>query len=454
MKLRFFRYAQWRTSVIFLPIMQICSAVSSAPGLLRTLIHKKYVYLLPVLLAITATHCKKEDQVESGGLVSSCGAPLKANTVLELIADPDDAYNHKNNMIMYHYAQSIRKAILNPSFRCRLQDALKRDVAGVGVPISSLIGQNSLLSAEINESLRKSIHDNNIYPKRVESDLPADLLSPSWDANSYLDRKMLYGADDYTPVIHDLGTTKNCEDAGIPVVLLAQEVDECDDIPGWRGENEILMDEKEATSGREWVIIISPGTVTSIMHTNNEPLAIDMNNPKNNGVQNRADVDIDADEHQIKAGHRYETNSRSEISCNYLYYAFTADGTPTWNFWKDFKKSERKIHKDDIAISTNFTNDFDAFTILGSYFDSGVSVVHTNGYEHDWYASMKALPWAAGFPLPTSIAINPSGERVRMKYGHEYYFNDWGYGTALFFQSGYTRTIENSKCRFVLKRTN
>jgi hypothetical protein len=250
-----------------------------------------------------------------------------------------------------------------------------------------------------------------------------------------------------------LETTKGCEDAVAPVVLLAQEVNECDDIPGWRGTKEILMSEEEASGGREWVIIVSPGSVSTVMRVENNPSPIAMENPKNNGVQDRMDIDIDVDLHQIKAGHRYETNSRSEIRGGVVAFSLTA-ASRELSFlanWEDFGPGDRKIHKDDIAASTVFTDDLNAFTIPASIFMPGVCMVFNRVYEHDWYATDKVIPIPLTCGPPSWLSTNYAGN---MKYSHEFYFSDCGFANAFFFQTGDQRIIENAKCKFVLKRTN
>ena len=385
------------------------------------------------------------------GLVSSCGESLKAGTVLGLMADTEDAHNHRINQIIYHYGQAFKNIVQSPTYRCYLETALISDQEGVGVSIMQLAANNPEFALVLNAALRQSIVENNIYPKGVENGVEMLILNQNWNANAYLKSKMIYPPFNYDPIIYSVKHLETCESAKLPVVLLAQEVDECDDVPGWYGNTEILMSEDQVAASSDPIIFIGPRREISAGFLAGTDAETTANNEDALTAGDRVNVDVDVDLHQIKNGYRYETNSRSEISAIEIYYAGN-NMTPSgifWGYWADFTKNDRKIHKDDIASSHIFGDDKNAFTIPGSIFDTEVSVVHLFAYEHDWYASNKCTDASGECLSPSGLQF-----KCRRKYEHEYYFMTCGYGSSMFKQSGSLFNVENEKCRFQLKRTN
>jgi hypothetical protein len=243
-------------------------------------------------------------------------------------------------------------------------------------------------------------------------------------------------------------------------VVIAQDVDDCDDLAGWKGLETVVLGEKDVDNSQDPVIFVGPGLSTYqlmpvagagvnrvVLPPSNavEPAGGIENNPLH--ATDRTDIAIDVDLFQIKAGFRYESSVRSEISGVIVAFSLTNPNQPYADFWEDFRKEQRRVHRNDINHSTTYYNDLHAFHIPGSMFDTGLSSLFFLTYEHDWWASKKDI----ADPCFTSSNYTAS---VRMKYSHEWYFYHCGYGSSLFPSTGTSREYENEKCRFVLKRTN
>lgn len=427
-----------------------------------------FSFLLLLGMIFSFTQCEKDNQLKlsnlentpgSNKLKSSCGDDLKSNTVLGLMADPSDDINHRVNQILYHYGSAMKKVLKNNNLRCYTEDELIIESGSNGVSIIKLAEGNTDFKNALNAALKQSMSENMIYPRGFENGIESLITDATWDANTYLKSKLRYPPYNYDPVAYFIKPVESCDVSRPPVVLLAQEVDECDDVPGWRGDTEIVMSEAEVNASAEHIIFIGPGQSVYTLAAGEEPSILSDNiselNPNGtidvNTVTERAGIDIDVDIHQIKNGFRFESNGSSEISGKVILYDVTKmnnNNNILWGFWEDFKKDDRSISSGSIAASEVFNGDRNAFGIPMDIFNSGVSVVHLAAYEHDWYSLQK--------DIATGSCLSPQGLRhqARMKYNHEFYFTTCGYGSTMFLQMGSTYNVENNKCRFQFKRTN
>ncbi len=355
-------------------------------------------------------------------------------------------------MILYHYGQALRTVTQSPTHLCYLEAAMLADTAGIGISLYSLAQENPPFAQSLNDALRQSIAIHEIYPRNVEQGIELYLEDPSWDANAFLRGKMEYAPYKYEPVVYFVKRPIECIPNRQPTIVIAQDVNDCDDVAGWRGANEVIVSENEAKTSSEPIIFVGPGLgvfqstsftggVNEVILT--EPVAINTNTPpaEKQGVGERTSMDIDVDIHQIDAGFRYEKGNRSEVVGFILIY-----DPGVWEYiypWFDF--SPRRIHKDDINVSRTFTNDLRAFSVpIPDGLPGGWSIFYGT-WEEDWWASSKRLD-------------NPCSTRnpvfVKMKYSHEWYFFACGYSGRIFPTSGSTWEVINEKCRFILIRKN
>jgi hypothetical protein len=417
------------------------------------------------IISLFFVHCKKDPAAKTAtqdgvGLVSSCGEPLTGSTVLDLIRDPDDVANDRMNLILYHYASALRTVLQDPALRCFVEEAAIASDNQGGVSMVALAQQNPAFLQAINNALRLSIAGHDWYPKGVEPGIESLTADPSWDAAGYLQARMAYPPYAYQPTLYFVYPPEHCVAERLPVIAIAQDVDDCDDVAGWRGEETVVLGEKDVQNSADPVLFVGPGRsvyqAAPIAGVNQVVLPpsgdIQPAGPAGNGnaggvVNERYDVDIDVDLFQIKAGHRYESGPRSEISGVIEAFSLTSPNHVYTDFWEDFRKEQRRVHRNDINNSATFNNDLNAFHIPGPIYDSGVSSLFFLTYEHDWWASKKDVV----NPCFSSSNYTVS---VRMKYSHEWYFYHCGFGSTLFPVNGSVQEFQNDKCRFVLKRTN
>jgi hypothetical protein len=410
--------------------------------------------------------CEKE-LINAGGqaelrapstLVPSCDDQLDASTVLGLIRTPDDPVNDRVNLILYHYAQAIRVVSQNPTHLCYMQYLMIADTNQFGVSLYTLAQGDEAFAQALNMALRQSMFENDIYPKGEEPGIELLIASPEWDANSFLRGKMEYIPYTYDPVVYFIKRPVACDASKQPTIVIAQDVNDCDDVAGWRGNNEVLVSEAEASSSEDPIIFVGPGQGVyktsqftgqpNQVTLNNEDIEESVSEPSGpTGLEERSNIDIDADLHQIKAGYRYERSKRSEIYGWVVIYDPTSEFGVTNLSWEDF--SPRRIHKNDINDSKTFFDDRDAFQIPSSAFAVGRSIFY-GAYEHDWYASKK---WVFNTCAASNFVLRHSVE-VRMKFLHEWYFFNCGVASTIFPSTGSTWEANNNKCRFVLKRVN
>jgi hypothetical protein len=223
--------------------------------------------------------CEKEPDVSKGGggqayLTPSCAescAECDANisdggkgkcfpkTVLEAVTDPNDASNNRINMILYHYAQAVKEAAKDPVFRQYLINSLTVNNEAKAPSLLTLAQGNASFATFVNAKLRQSMTDKNVYPKGVKPGVETLIASTAWDANTYLRGKMSHMGYTYDPVIYYMKKPEPSTNSIDATVLIAEDVNDCDDVAGWRGDTELLMSEVQATASNEFIIFVGPG---------------------------------------------------------------------------------------------------------------------------------------------------------------------------------------------------
>ncbi len=387
--------------------------------------------------------CQKEnltryDQHDSQSeLRSACLDQNSCSTILCYLEDDEDSENEKINMILYHYAKAIRDIASDSQFLCLMVNAMLEDTFAIGVSLPALAENNTSFRNAVNAALKASMSEEDIFPKD-EPGIDSLLQSEDWDANSFLKSQFTYGEIDYEPAIYFIKSPQSCDLEEDPlIVLIAEDVNCCEEVPGWKGEEEILVGEDEVMNSTGVIIFVGLGY--------HQLISEGFSNPSVNNAFNTADLrtlerTISVDEFQIKNGYRYESSCRSEVRGWVVVFSLTG---PYPNINGSWGKTI-KIHKDDIAISKIFTNDdYDAFSL--NFEDFG-KLAFIGTYEYDWWASKRFIPNVCS-PYPEHVPW------VRMKYFNEWYFHDCGYLSTWFPNVGSTKTFQNEKCMFKLKRT-
>jgi len=390
-----------------------------------------------LILSCQKENLTRNDRNTPTGLRSACLDEDYCEDILCYLEDEEDLENEKVNMILYHYAKAVRDVAADSEYLCLMVNAMLEDTFTIGVSLPALAEDNVTFGDAINSALKESISEEDIFPKG-EPGIDSLLQCEDWDANIYLKSQFKYGEDNYEPTIYFIMPPESCNlDGDSLVVLIAEDVNCCEEVPGWNGEEEVLVGEDEVMNSTGVIIFVGPGDPQMVSEGFSKPLVDNELNPV--GFRS-LDRTISVDEYQVKKGYRYESSCKSEVK-GWLV-AFTLSG-PNPNINTSWDKKV-KIHKNDIAISEIFTeDDYDAFSL--SLKDWG-KLVFIGTYEYDWWANKWLIPNDCS-PYPQHV---PS---VRMKYFHEWYFHECGYISSWFPNVGSSKTFENEKCMFKLKRT-
>lgn len=398
------------------------------------------LFVIGTVAFLTITSCEKEKSSTFSGQETNANTPLTPScenpcsdcgddactpkTVLEAVSDTGDLENHKVNMILYHYAQAVREAAKDATLRQYMLNAMTVNNQGVSVSLYTLAQGNTTFASFINAKLRQSMSETNIYPRGVEVGVEALIASTTWNANAYLKDRLIYSGTPYDPVIYY--KTKPVAAAGAyPVtVLISQEVNDCDDAAGWRGDVPGLVGETEGRNGNRVVMIVGPGLDGNVNARGN-----DIANALETAKDRTSRVDMMSI--RIKgAEFRYERSGKSEITGAYIKFSPVLESNES-NF---YLKICKKDIEDKKVVLNNNTLIQDGAWDLGSHYEGF--------YEFDWSAQY----WTMPAPCTTEKI------KTQRKYAHEWYNVDFCGAASTYFPSlsGGTATRDNTKSTFVL----
>ncbi len=377
--------------------------------------------------------CEKEQSLLD---LDRAPAPSESATqVIELLKDENDTQNDRANMILFHYANAVRAAIKDPELLTAILKATEEDVNAFGVSIPGLMSQSQQMQHVVEGSLLASVEQNNIYPKQ-ESDLTKD------DVSDYLTRNMYFYEAQYKPVVYrhtnDDGAVKPRDQEVI--VAIAESVNDENEVIAYRGEEMFLLSEADAADSKDIIIFVGVGDDSGSKGSN--VIIVNPDNPDGVPVESRADIKIIADNHRIKAGHRYESDNYSELRGFRMTFIPNQPIIGNLSNWIEF--NTRDIHYSYIDQGWLFTTDRDAFNIAESAFN-GNQFVFFGVYEEDWYASSKII-------VNGCSNISSHSVQGKRKYSHEWYFFSCGQANQLWPSVGDNVIFENEKCMFDLKR--
>jgi hypothetical protein len=399
------------------------------------------LFAIGTVAFLTITSCEKEKSSTFSGQETDANTPLTPScenpcsdcgddactpkTVLEAVSDTGDLENHKVNMILYHYAQAVREAAKNPTFLQYMTVGMTVNNQGVTVSLHTLAQNNASFASFVNYNLRQSMAANYIYPRGVEPGIEALIADPTWDANTYLKNRLIYNGTPYAPVIYY--KTKPVAGAeNLPVsVLISQDVNDCDDVAGWRGDTPGLVGEAEGRSGNRVVIVVGPGAAGNFSS---------MASPTNisNGAEDRTST-VNMNNLQFFGSQfRYEKSSKSEVTGQYIKFAPGIPTLPVFCFYA-------KICKNSFKNMDFLFNG--SFMVGDATWDSGSH--YFVFYEQDWFSNMWDLP----HPCTTSVT------RGEMKYDNEWYSSGFCGAASTYFPSaaGGFATRINTKSRFDIR---
>jgi hypothetical protein len=349
------------------------------------------LFAVILLTGSLITSCEKEQQLkdketssrgseEPQYLTPSCDdycaecneGHCNPRNVLEAITIPNDTPNNRANMILYHYAYAVKEAAKDAAMRQYMVSAMSSGSQKITPFLLTLAQNNSTFGSFLNTKIKESISNNNVYPKGVEPGISTLLATTSWDANTYLQQKLVYAGATFDPVIHYI-TAPNTNSTSQPAtVLIGQEVNDCDDVAGWKGDAEVLVGETEANSGDRAVFIVDPGAGGAVQYLQTPETGMEEATQDRTTTVNMASIQI------MGEAYRYENNGKSEVKGGYVKFTsapFSIDATNNQVFYKKITCSQLK----NMTIVGN-TN-----TMVSGGFDGSS---HFFGFfEYDWYAS-------------------------------------------------------------------
>lgn len=393
-----------------------------------------------VALALSAsvflfTGCDKESITQAEPTLETNGL-----NVPELLTDKDDPENDKVNKVLYVFAHAVKDLSTDSEILALLKGEMKKDKKGYGVSLRRLAAENERFGAQLAVKLEKYLGQPHL------AGLKAEMQEKTGQALiEQLSAALLCREKVYEPVIHTLQQETELSFRNQDVVVaIGQEVNDNDEILAYRNGSStpFLLSEAAALASSDLIIFVGPGDIpenSTGLSGNGEIMAP---NSTASMVEFRNGIDIDVDQHQIKAGHRYEDDNNSEVHSWVWYFFPTLPNVSGFGDWQDF--DPRSIHKNNIDASTIFTNPLNGFHVGENSFHDGIFVFFGT-WEKDWYASGKTVT--------NPCSSNPvHSVKVNMKFSHEWYFFDCGRANQLWPTAGTIRTFENQKCMFKLRR--
>ncbi len=401
------------------------------------------------------TSCEKatlspvsENGIRSGSPLlpscTDCGDYCNWDSVLEAIRDPEDPQNDRINLILYHYSIALKDIFALPPYRSIVLTALGSDHPG---PISllELAESHPEFGAVFNQYLRLSIAAEDIYPHGAEADIAALVATPGWDANAYLANKLIKAGYVYEPVIYERTPLAEVETERV-TFLIAQEVNDCDDVAGWRDGTEVLVSEAEARAATDLLVFVGPGKGQRLEGEG----PADRASAFDDGRIPRERRLLRGEELIAKSGkikglsYRYEKSGKSEVVA--FVTGWATDPTNPWI--KNNSEAQEKFSKNEIRNQTTVSINRSLAGIIES---AAAANLFIGFYEYDWYISNRNLKSIA---CPCNREVPDA--KLAMKFKHEWYNTDKFCGrlTTLIPVTNGSKTIDNYKGTFVIQRRN
>lgn len=243
------------------------------------------------------------------------------------------------------------------------------------------------------------------------------------------------------------------------IIAIAVEVTEDDALPGWVIENgeatEVTILEKDL-DGKTPILIVQNSTDHVEYPDSYNPADMQWTGiPRTNNSRTTGPISIDWDSYKIKNGYRYENIGNSELAYEVVFYKPTApyiDGSWFVTLTNVYGLPNIKI---DDKLIKNINSGYISASLLinnnrpfiqahpADLYDVADAQYHITVYERDWGQSEKLVGNCEG-------ALQNG---VKMKYSHEWYYNQYCGFSAKDSFVGASFTVDNAKCTLTLTRT-
>ena len=361
---------------------------------------------------------------------SECGENCYLSSVLEAIKDPADADNDRINMILYHYGTALKTAFKNSTYQELILNALNTDTEEA-TSLLELAQAHPAFGDYFNVQLRQSMAAKAIYPRGVETGIDGLIATEDWDANKYLTEQMTKEGYSYHPVVYEMAMAPVLS-VNTATFLIAQEVNDCDDVAGWTGDTEVLVSEEQVRNAEGLVLFVGPGKTQTVISAGDVA-----------GAAQERDEQLKAVSGKIKGlNYRYEKSGKSEI----VAFATGWENDPKTPGYESNKDAYTKFTKTQIKNQTVVTINRNIGGVLANASGTNFFI---GFYEYDWYISNKNVKKVK---CPCNSSVPDTG--LAMKYANEWYNTDKFCGrlTTLIPSPTGSRILDNKKGTFILKR--
>lgn len=379
--------------------------------------------------------------------------PLLNDDIWDYLRDENDQENNNVNWVLMNFVEAINAACANEDYRRVIIDKLWNSDRNI-VPILELMEENDALAIfidnHIREGLIRRISDNPI------SSIDLIIINNSdLSLANIISNEMIYKDITYEPWMYFVGDLDEAfKSYDRPSIFVGEEITEEDEIIGYSNDNLKIVSEEEAIDYSEPLIIIGTGYIEYGIeefekHESEFKETYNTKDLKNWNFYMR--------EYQIKDGHRYDRNNKSELGGGIGNYhqTYTVNRDFEYYQYEDFRWDRIKIHKDDIAQSKIFEGEWHGSNLwyeIDEYRRQQTQAVLTSGrvpgmtailYEYDWYANKL---W-----YPNNEHVDHIPIEFKSKYSHEWY---WRYSGFLddFIPGERSKNFHNSKAYFELER--
>jgi hypothetical protein len=377
-----------------------------------------------------------------------CSQVLVNNTVTQLLeANSENAEDMKQNMIIFHYANAFRAITENSTYKQNIAEAfIQNSLHQVTVP--DLISVYPAMASLLNEKLIESIDKNrNVFPYNSDPDVANFAQDPNWDANAYLIANDNYHGEAYAPTIYSASEDfSQISTTQIPTIAISQDVNDCDEIIGWKGSDVKLLDQSAVENGSDFVILVDNGDVET---TSSSKVQI-LKSSKTNAVtatERMAGLTVVLDALKIKGGFRFGSFKRSaKVMGGILVFKNNSFDS---GFRADMAWNPIKVTVDDVNNSRNFTYSpgKPSFTIPMNRVEDRL---HMAIWESDWNRSLKIIPQPSG-----CVSVPPNADQLvivsRRAHKDDIYLNVCGPSINSVLTNP-TTTLDNTTSTFVFTR--
>jgi hypothetical protein len=366
---------------------------------------------------------------------TNCSNAVDEKGIWDLLSE-EDAENTMISRVNYHFANAAKELLLIPDVKSAIVSKVNSDQRsefGIIEFLNDNPQYKNIVETKLTESLQAHPYDNCVY-------------TDGMDVIPYLVSRLKHGEYEYRPIIYSVieGTIPS-ETASFNVAL-PFAANDCDMVPAWIGENEILLTEdiiKESLASTPVIFVGHGEKRTSYPSKVSGGEIVDLK-------ATQRTIPLNVTSWQIKAGSRFDNTTYSDVWQFSVIYNRTTKAK-VGSVGSLMVKQHKNLIDNSVLCNTP--------TIPHSSFFPNADIatfdVFSGFWENDWYASKKSIDntCESGFNDNTTgpdVSANMfnSGEDYGAVCGTGSNLS----GTGLWQSVGSFQLINNTKARFVITR--